>query len=449
MTKKNTSRAAARARAAQQAGSTTPYTALLRAGAPAVSGEPSVRTLGVQLLVTTPSTRTEDRRTWAQVVVDSWAQLTSAAGGRYPAAGSILPLASSASRPGLVGVTALVDVLRDWSSPTALPDTLEDLRRAALAAVTARWPAPGNSAVISELEADVLDVYRDTVAAAGVRTRDIDPRLAALLQPLAGSAPEEGSPIAISGPSTEGVHGRPAVAGADDLADRTDWSDVQEEPAGGWPYRLVDAEWRGWLTARNGLYRADYGFEREGLEELWPYARIVAERGPVRPVNHDIAGDNSAERLAALWEQAGRKALASTLVALHRVKQRLPRPEFGGPHPLTAGRAGSWESQVLLSLGRGIGKELSEKPKRYDETVAEGIADVLEGWVRHPEAYTEVADNLASQFSDHADRAGGWQVVADQWFQPGARAGHRPDTVFRVATLLMKNSSDFDPDLYR
>ncbi|MBP0454009.1 hypothetical protein J5Y04_31375 [Kitasatospora sp. RG8] len=67
----------------------------------------------------------------------------------------------------------------------------------------------------------------------------------------------------------------------------------------------------------------------------------------------------------------------------------------------------------------------------------------------HPQAYTEVADHLSVLFGRHSDRAGGWRAVADQPFQPGASAGHHSDTVFAVATWLMKNSTSFDPDQYR
>ncbi|WP_051710372.1 AAA family ATPase [Streptomyces sp. NRRL S-350] len=215
----------------------------------------------------------------------------------------------------------------------------------------------------------------------------------------------------------------------------------QEEPAGGWPYRLVDAQWQGWLTAGNGLYRASSSLNRPGLEEPWPYARIVAERGPVRPVNHPVEGDDSTERLAALWDKAGRKAVASTLVALYRAVLRFPASLYG-PHPLTSGREGSWESARLLNLAYTVGGDLDDRPKRFDPEVADGVADVLEGWVRRPETYTEVAENLAGIFGRYADRAGGWTKVADQWLQPGARAGHDPDTVFAVGSWLLLGSSE-------
>ncbi|WP_329492466.1 hypothetical protein OG618_37465 (plasmid) [Kitasatospora sp. NBC_01246] len=462
MTKKNQSAAARRARAAQQAGSPTPYTALLRATPPSGAAAWSLRTLFVQLAVTAPGDTAEQRRECAQLVADAWATLTGLAGDEYPAAATVMPLHSeTADEPGFVQVVATVQALRDWTSKFALADTADDLRRTALHAVAERWPKLGEYAsALEELDAAELGRRVVVLAEAGVRTRGIDPRLAALLPPpertgrrnvsmvpvVAGG---EGKTIAVSELDVDaaGRGRRPAAVDLDPQPNLTAWSDVQEELAGGWPYRLVDARWQGWLTAGNGLYKASYGFKREGLEEPWPYARIVAERGPVRPVNHEIEGDDSAERLAALWQQAGRKAVASTLVALYLAEQRLPRLVFGGPHPLTSGREGSWESERLLSLAWGIGEELSEKPKRYDEAAAEGIADILEGWVRHPESYTEVAETLSALFGRHADRAGGWKAVADQWFQPGARAGH--DLIFGVATWLMKSSAGFDPDLYR
>ncbi|MFJ5121863.1 hypothetical protein [Kitasatospora sp. NPDC088548] len=459
MTKKNTSRAAARARQAQQAGSTAPYTALLRGTAQSGGGTPSLRTLPVALGVSAPCRTAAERRECAQVVADALTELTDLNGAQYPATAHVLVLTTQ-DVPDFVVLMASVNALRDWSGPHATDEAVDDMKRALLTALAERWPDEEQYAVGIEaignhrFNAAKLTLTEDQVhstapgfvldQAAAQPTRS-----AVQLAPVVRGG--EGKTIAISDQSAAADgHGRhPVVVDVDSQPDLTAWSDAQEEPPGGWPYRLVDAQWQGWLTAGNGLYRASYSFKREGLEQPWPYARIVAERGPVRPVNHEIEGDDSAERLAALWEQAGRKAVASTLVALYRAEQRLPRLVFGGPHPLTSGREGSWESERLLSLAWEIGEELSEKPRRYDEAVAEGIADIVEGWVRHPESYTEVADHLSVLFGRHADRAGGWKAVADQQFQPGARVGQGSDTVFAVATWLMKSSTGFDADQYR
>lgn len=104
---------------------------------------------------------------------------------------------------------------------------------------------------------------------------------------------------------------------------------------------------------------------------------------------------------------------------------------------LTAGRPGSWESELLPTLVRfGNDLNLADAPAgdlaqrrargphtRVDATVRDELAAVLERWVTAPEQYIEVAENLASLVSRTADEqygADGWGRIADQWLDPTA-----------------------------
>jgi hypothetical protein len=201
------------------------------------------------------------------------------------------------------------------------------------------------------------------------------------------------------------------------------------------PYRLVDVNWQGWHPSGNsGLYEADYGFER-ALDEPWSYERIAEERGPIRPVV--FVPDADEAEAARLLQLAGKKAAASALAALYRAFKHFPGAH---PHPLLAGREGSWESQRIRQLAWTIGGKLDEKPTRIHEETAAGLAAIVISWASRPDSYTEVAENYANLFSRHADAAGGWPAVADQWLQPGRGPGHDADTVHAVGSYLLSTS---------
>lgn len=202
------------------------------------------------------------------------------------------------------------------------------------------------------------------------------------------------------------------------------------------PYRVVDSTGQGWHRTNPG-YAADYGFRR-GLEDSLSYQQLLEQRGPLRPVVP--VPDADAKEMAQLLQEAGQKAAASVLAALHRVVLRHPGKP-GGPHPMRAGREGSWESEVMVSLAWHIGCDLDEKPKRLEEATVAGMARIVESWITRPDTYTEVAENLAWLFGRHADQVGGWPAVADRWLQPGAGPGHSKAVIHKVGGYLLSTSA--------
>ncbi|MFE0777815.1 hypothetical protein [Streptomyces sp. NPDC058861] len=210
------------------------------------------------------------------------------------------------------------------------------------------------------------------------------------------------------------------------------------------PYRFVDRDFQGWYERGDGLYAADAGWCRNLTERS--YQALVETRGPVRPVN--VATAEECAALEAALAGAGRKAAASLLVALYRLvlaeaeeqRESGERRQGGARYRIMASREGSWESEVMVRLAWDIGAELAEKSKRYDETAVEEIVRVVTGWATGPDRYVEVAVTLAGEFSAVADRAGGWEAVADRYLQRHQRVGHPDHVVERVQNYLMSQS---------
>ncbi|MFD8014307.1 hypothetical protein [Streptomyces sp. NPDC058955] len=172
----------------------------------------------------------------------------------------------------------------------------------------------------------------------------------------------------------------------------------------------------------------------------------MATRSPVRPM--EPATEEECAALEAALTGAGRKAAASLLVALYRLVLAEADADRGSgelrrggaQYRVMAGREGSWESAVMVRLAWDVGAELAEKPKRYDEAAVEEIVRVVTGWVYGPDRYVEVAAGLAGEFSAVADRAGGWEAVADRYLQRHQRVGHPDHVVERIQHYLMSQS---------
>ncbi|MFJ4342614.1 hypothetical protein [Streptomyces sp. NPDC088915] len=211
------------------------------------------------------------------------------------------------------------------------------------------------------------------------------------------------------------------------------------------PYRVVDRENRGWHTVGEDQYMVDYGGLRPGRPgDPVTFGVLKAEHGPLRRVVAPDPGDVLMLKGALI--DAGKKAAASTLVALYRVAAVYAHDSSPGTNDagsLIAGREGSWESGLMMNLAWTIGGDLHEKPKRYDEKHVGQIINVLEQWTRHPTRYVEVAENLADIFGQVVDAQGGWAEVADRYFQPGVRVGHPEDTIEAVRNFLFTKSEAF------
>ncbi|MEU3399433.1 hypothetical protein [Streptomyces filamentosus] len=267
----------------------------------------------------------------------------------------------------------------------------------------------------------------------------------------AAPATAEAEPVTSEGvilvPNARGGDGKTVTVDLDGQGNLTEWA--PEPPIGPLdpverPYRVVDREFQGWHERGDGLYVADGGVRR-GLEDR-SYQVLAATRGPVRPV--EPATQEECTTLEAALAGAGRKAAASLLVALYRLvlaeavadRESGELRRGGAQYRVMAGREGSWESTVMVRLAWDVGAELAEKPKRYDEAAVEEIVRVVTGWVYGPARYVEVAAGLAGEFSAVADRAGGWEAVADRYLQRHQRVGHPDHVVERVQHYLMSQS---------
>jgi hypothetical protein len=236
------------------------------------------------------------------------------------------------------------------------------------------------------------------------------------------------------------------------------------------PYRVVDAHNQGWLNTSNdadGHYQADYGWRRDLPNR--PLADLDRDRGPLRPVL-PITDDDRA-RLTDVFLRAGRKTVASIAAALEEVFHRI-REERGGlrssdsyeyaMRTLTAGREGSWESELLKDLvlfGNGLNlmpprrgadntieaRRAAGPSARVDVAARHDLTAVFTRWVTDPDRYTEVAETLALVVSGFADDSpAGWGLVADRWLQPGGLAHKDFRNCYR---LLYSQSKHFNPDL--
>ncbi|MEU0857499.1 hypothetical protein ABZ352_18950 [Streptomyces griseofuscus] len=218
----------------------------------------------------------------------------------------------------------------------------------------------------------------------------------------------------------------------------------EPEPEGP-PYRVVDRENRGWHTVGEGEYMIDFGGLRPGRPETAVTFEVLeAEHGPLRRVVSPDPGD--VLMLRGALTDAGKKAAASTLVALYRIATVFAHDSSPGTidaGSLIAGREGSWESDLMMRLAWTIGGDLHDKPSRYDEEIVGQIINVLEQWTRNPKRYVEVAENLADIFGEVVDERGGWAEVADRYLQPGARVGHPEDTIEAVRNFLFTKSRSF------
>ena len=126
---------------------------------------------------------------------------------------------------------------------------------------------------------------------------------------------------------------------------------------------------------------------------------------------------------------------------------------------MMAGRAGSWEADLLISvvwIGNGlnlakptkamkdVGKLRAAGPvRRVDKAARDAMAAIIWWrWVTNPERYTELAENLAAVVSRYADdRFGrdGWAKIADQWLQPGGLAHVDFATCYRLFYSLSQH----------
>lgn len=235
------------------------------------------------------------------------------------------------------------------------------------------------------------------------------------------------------------------------------------------PYRVVTSpDNQGWYATSvpggGRRYEADYG-ARRGLEPMT--LDELTERWQWRPVREVAAEDVAL--IEGVFDRIGRKSIATLAAALEQVWHDLRQARGGLANPsesadyaertLTAGRAGSWESELLKEVV-WFGNELNLAPakkgednsvearrkrgpastRRVDVDGRQALADMLMRWVTGPDRYTEVAATLASVVSMYADRkagAGGWKAVADQWLQPGAM----DERNFRVCYRLFYSQS--------
>ncbi|MEE2062326.1 hypothetical protein [Rhodococcus artemisiae] len=209
------------------------------------------------------------------------------------------------------------------------------------------------------------------------------------------------------------------------------------------PGRVVDRDNHGWFLTADAESRYVYVHMQGGATHT--YTDLSDAHGPVRPVV--ALSRTDADALHALLARAGRKAITTLAAALELVHHRL-RESHGGLEryaesdayartTLTAGRPGSWESELIhevVLFGNGlnlvdtpagdVAQQRAHGPhRRVDAGVRDEIAAIIERWVTDPAGYTEVAENLAGLVSGFADEqygADGWTRIADQWLDPAA-----------------------------
>ncbi len=186
----------------------------------------------------------------------------------------------------------------------------------------------------------------------------------------------------------------------------------------GFPARLVDAHSQGWFHAGDGLYRADFG-EQRGLTET-DFDILAGTRGPLDPVVDPYPG--SEDEIGDALRAAGRRAVASLLVALHRIdaEQQSAAEQWGATvTTLYAGAESSWETEEMRVLVRTLGPLLAADEEAYDSARVTELIEIIEGWVEVMGSYTEVAANLASLVTSVAESTGGWLALAGDRLNPG------------------------------
>lgn len=239
-------------------------------------------------------------------------------------------------------------------------------------------------------------------------------------------------------------------------------------------YRVVDGHNQGWHPmGGDHRYHADYG-HRSGLEPL-TLDQITDQRGGWRPV--ELITDEDADELRRLFAAAGRKTIATLASAVEEVFYRLRESQGGlgaagsydyAKRTLTAGRGGSWESELLGGDVVWFGNDLNlAKPsrddppgleaavnarrargpsRRVDRQVRDRLVEIVTRWVTGPGRYTEVAETLAEVVSRYADGmygAAGWARIADQWMQPGTPGHTAAGPLYR---LFYSQSAHYDPE---
>lgn len=193
---------------------------------------------------------------------------------------------------------------------------------------------------------------------------------------------------------------------------------VRELPGGVWalvpvpvdpdarPYRVVDRFGRGWLTCHEPATTYPH------IEGDWPLARVVAERGPVRPVV--AASRASTDLMGVALARAGCRAVASFLVALRRVAEECVALH-GHDDLLIAGRPGSWESALLRRLAYDAAPRVADATT--DMAAVGTVRNILHRWVFGEDAYVEVAETVAGVFGQVVDGRGGWDQVTQRWLR--------------------------------
>ncbi|MEV7595791.1 hypothetical protein AB0O91_00185 [Kitasatospora sp. NPDC089797] len=213
-----------------------------------------------------------------------------------------------------------------------------------------------------------------------------------------------------------------------------DSGDVYGGFAAGFPQRLVDSRSQGWRLVGEDGYAADFGKER-GLGEM-DYDALAAVRGPLSPVV-EPDGDEAAlvrDTLVA----AGRRAVASLLVALYKVdqEQRAGAQEWGAVvGSLYAGDEGADATCLMRDLVAGLGADVCAQPQRWDQECVEELVGLVCAWTETTGAYTEVAATFAVQVTAAAEQAGGWEALADDELCP--LTSSRPAVAARVQRWLM------------
>lgn len=244
------------------------------------------------------------------------------------------------------------------------------------------------------------------------------------------------------------------------------------------PNRVVDRDNYGWYLAGSAGGGSHWTAGLiNGLDGEFPdLPNLEALRGPVRPVLPIT--DDDRDDLHALFGQAGRKTITTLAAALEDVFHRLREQHCGGnwskdtrggwdyaKRTMMAGRAGSWEADLLISVVL-FGNELNlAKPtrtlhrgdvdglraagpvRRADKVARDAMAAIIWRWVTDPARFTELAETLAfvvSKYADDHHGADGWRQVADQWLQPGALDRENFSACYR---LLYSQSEHYDGSL--
>ncbi|MFJ9239743.1 hypothetical protein ACIRJ3_32750 [Streptomyces anulatus] len=173
-----------------------------------------------------------------------------------------------------------------------------------------------------------------------------------------------------------------------------------------YPVRLVDAHGQSWYL-NSGQTNA-YGTRSLHYSETRTYEQIVEEYGPVRHIDVPADGDTAAIRQAL--QQAGPKALATLTAALHAAATACEHAT-GRPEDLVAGRPGSTESTIVLSMTLDAGPKVPAAS--VDAPALEAVAGILTRWVTG-ETVVELAENLAWTLGPLVDELG-WTGLTDPW----------------------------------